>query len=181
MATPAPMHMRTPPNAEPDGRLFPPDHRPPAKKSQSAWSLLWVLPLLVIGTCVAALVAGKMPNHSDAFVLDARCIDHPYDPDCVKHESTKHESSLFAKALVKCAPATPTSMTCSVESTGMGSAKACWDAVVECGSTTHRAHACSRAVPSGATESYAVRNFLPAFTDDTPSCASMRVENVTFE
>lgn len=88
--------------------------------------------------------------------------------------------ALLAKARVECRALTPTTLSCSVASDGVRRAKACWDAVLECAGTVHRAHACSRPIPSRSTESYTIGDFSPR-VEITEACGSMRVENITVE
>lgn len=88
-------------------------------------------------------------------------------------------SSPLADAQVKCSVTGLDSVNCSFESKGVGSAKACWDSVVECGGQNHSAHGCSALVPSGATESY-------SFTLDPPiipqeHCTVSRIEHLVMQ
>ena len=82
MAIPAPMPIRMPQNAEPDGRLFPPDPRPSAKKTQRVWGLLWVLGWLVFCTFLV-LVANTRDTTNTAPVVTPK----PTAPDALACKS----------------------------------------------------------------------------------------------
>jgi hypothetical protein len=94
--------------------------------------------------------------------------------------STPHKaSSPLADGQVKCSLSGLDSVSCQFESKGIGSAKACWNLVVECSGQRHWSHGCSALVPSGSTESYSFTLDPPILSQE--QCNASRIEHFTLE
>lgn len=170
------MLAQAPPWQPPQEKPWPQQPHPgapaPAKKTTSGCTPLLIAIIIVcaIGTglvILAAIVRGVAGSPASQVASPSRT-----EPSTV--------SSPFAKGQVKCSAPLFGSVNCTFESSGVGSAKACWDVVIECSLYTHRLHGCSALVPSGATESYSFSGISPPIHEGE-ECTAERVENIVFQ